>query len=187
MNKIVKTFKIFSAAAFVAFFSVSTAFAQEAAITDEKLEAYVMVMDSVDALRAQLSEDVSTMIKEHELMDGGRIFNEIKSANGDSEKLTELGITPEQVSAYNEIENEMAERTNNLNSTFSEMVKEHIGISEYKSIKKGIKSDEELKERYEALLAERGETEDAAVVEEEAAETEAGSGEAATDENLSQQ
>lgn len=159
MNNIAKTFKIFSVAVVAAFFSLGTANAQDAEISDEKLEAYVMVMDSVDALRAQLSEDISNMIKEHELMEGGKIYSDIKAANGDTVKLTEQGITPEQIAAFNEIENTMAERTSQLNSAFSEMVKEHIGVSEYKAIKAALKNDEELKEKYETLMAEREGTE----------------------------
>lgn len=184
MNKITKTFKIFSLAAMAAFFSIGNAFAQEAEVTDEKLEAYVMVMDSVDALRAQLSQDISTMIKEHELMEGGRIFNQVKSAKGDTVKLVEDGVTPEQIAAFNEIETTMAERTAALNSTFSEMVKEHIGVADYKKIKDAINNDEEVKERYETLMAERQESEEAP--EEGEALEQPATGEAATDENATQ-
>ena len=187
MNKITKTFKIFSLAAMAAFFSVGNAFAQDAEISDEKLEAYVMVMDSVDALRAQLSQDISSMIKEHELMEGGRIFNEVKTAQGDTVKLAEQGITPEQIAAFNEIENTMAERTAALNSTFSEMVKEHIGVADYKKIKDAVSKDEEVKARYETLMAERQE-EDAATEGLEGGEAvdQPSTGEAATGENATQ-
>ena len=177
MNRISKTFQIFSVAALAAFFSVGTAFAQgEPEITDEKLEAYVIVMDSVDALRAQLSEDISTMIKEHELMDGGRTFNVIRTAQGDSVKLAEEGITPEQIAAFEELQQIMTERQQALNETFNTLVKEQVGVSEYNAIRKGISSDEDLKVRYEAIVAEREgaeaatETEDGANSGEAAAE-----------------
>lgn len=172
MNKIVKTFKFFSAAAIAAFFSVGTAFAQDnAEVSDEKLEAYVMVMDSVDILRAQIQEEISTMIMENELMNGGKAYNEIKTAGGDTVKLTEQGITPEQIAAFNEIENAMAEKSAALNSKFSEMVKEHVGIADYKAIKSGLSNDEGLKERYEAILAEKEEGETGAAEEAEGAGT----------------
>ena len=188
MIKIMKTFKFFSVAAIAAFFSVGTAFAQDTEVSDEKLEAYVMVMDSIDILRNQIQEDISALIMENELMAGGKTYNEIKSAGGDTLKLTEQGITPEQIAAFNEIENAMAEKSAALNSKFSEMVKEHIGVADYKTIKKGLSSDEELKVRYEALLAERQEGEEDAVEETGGAGAAEGAGnaETATDTNVTE-
>lgn len=188
MIKIVKTFKFFSVAAIAAFLSVGTAFAQEAEVSDEKLEAYVMVMDSIDILRSQIQEDISTLIKENELMAGGKTFNEIKSAGGDTLKLAEQGITPEQIAAFNEIENAMAEKSAALNSKFGEMVKEHVGVAEYKAIKKGLSSDEDLKARYETLLAERQESDEEAAEETGGAAAAGGAGtaETATDTNVTE-
>ena len=155
MNKVVKTFKLFSLAAFAAILSIGTAAAQsDQEISDEKITAYIIVMDSVDELSSQIQEDMGNRIKEHELLDGGRAYQTISSAKGDSVKLAEEGITDEQLAAYNEIMVEMENRKKELNEIFVTLVKEKVGASEYNQIKKGLRSDQKLKDRYDAIAAE---------------------------------
>jgi hypothetical protein len=160
--KLVKLFTLFIAAGFL---SLGNAMAQDTEVSDEKLKAYIMVMDSVDVLRSSLSKEVSNMIVSNELMDGGRAYNSIKSAQGDTVKLTEAGITEEQLAAYDELQQELTELQAGLNETFSGMVKEHVGVSDYNKIRKGLRSDAELKKRYEALVAEAEAESEAEVVE----------------------
>lgn len=148
---LVKLITLFSVATLL---SLGNAMAQDTEVSDEKLRAYIMVMDSVDVLRSDLSENVSNMIVSHEMMDGGRVYNKIKAANGDTVKLAEEGITPEQLAAYDELQQELTDLQAALNETFSEMVKEHVGVGDYNKIRKGLRSDEDLKERYEVLVAE---------------------------------
>lgn len=157
LNKMFRAFnlvKLFTFFVIAGLVSLGNARAQDTEISDEKLRAYIMVMDSVDVLRAELSESVSNTIVSNELMDGGRTFNTIKSAQGDSVKLSEAGISEEQLAAYEELQQELTELQASLNETFSEMVKEHVGVKEYNQIRKGLRSDEELKGRYEQLVAE---------------------------------
>lgn len=162
MYMLVKTFKVFSLFLIAGLLGIGSAMAQsDAEVSDEDLKSYIMVMDSVDQLRTQLSEDVSEMIKSHELMDGGRAYSKIKAANGDAEKLEEEGVSEEQVEAYEELQEQVSEMQAELNSTFSEMVKEHVGVANYNKIRKGLNSDEELKARYETLAAEMNEGEEA--------------------------
>lgn len=161
MYMLVKTVKVFSLFLVAGMLGMGSAMAQsDAEISDEDLKSYIMVMDSVDQLRTQLSEDVSEMIKSHELMDGGRAYSKIKAANGDAEKLEEEGISEEQIEAYEELQEQVTEMQAELNSTFSDMVKEHVGIAEYNKIRKGLSADEELKARYEALAAEMNDDEE---------------------------
>lgn len=154
MDRVLKLVRLFTLFVVAGFLSLGNAIAQDTEVSDEKLKAYIMVMDSVDVLRSALSEEVSNMIVSNELMDGGRAYNSIKSAQGDTVKLTEAGITEEQLAAYNELQQELTELQAGLNETFSGMVKEHVGVSDYNKIRKGLRSDAELKERYEVLVAE---------------------------------
>ncbi|WP_017731891.1 hypothetical protein [Nafulsella turpanensis] len=151
-NRTVKMVKTFVMVIVLALFGFNNAVAQDGTeITDDKLEAYIMVMDSVTVLKTQLSDTVSAMIVEHELMDGGRAYNIIKSAAGDSVQLAEEGITDEQLVAFKELQKKREELEAALNESFSNLVKEYVGISEYNTIRKGLKNDPELKERYQAL------------------------------------
>lgn len=157
---LVKTVKLFSLFLVAGLLGMGSAMAQsDTEVSDENLRSYVMVMDSVDQLRSQLSEDVSAMIRDHELMDGGRAYGKIKTAGGDTVKLKEEGITEEQVKAYEELQEQVAKMQAELNASFSEMVKEHVGISEYNKIRKGLGSDDELKARFDAIAAEMNEDE----------------------------
>lgn len=152
MNRVVKMVKTFTLATVAMFLSLNTAVAQEEVeISDEKLEAYILVMDSVTVLKTQLSDTVSAMIVGHELMEKGRIYNAIKSAAGDSVELEKEGITDEQLVAFQELQNRREELESTLNETFSNLVKEYVGIAEYNAIRKGLRKDPELKERYQAL------------------------------------
>lgn len=153
MYRALKLVKLFTLFIVTGFLSLGNVVAQDTEISDEKLKAYIIVMDSVDVLRTELSENVSNMIVGHEMMDGGRVYNKIKSAKGDTVKLAEEGITEEQLTAYDELQQEVSELQAELNETFSEMVKEQIGIADYNKIRKGLRSDAELKERYEVLVA----------------------------------
>lgn len=158
MHMLVKTLKSFTLFFIAGLLGMGSALAQsDNEISDEDLRSYIMVMDSVDQLRTQLSEDVSEMIKSHELMDGGRAYSKIKAADGDTEKLEEEGITEEQVQAYEELQEQVNEMQAELNAAFSDMVKEHVGVADYNKIRKGLRNDEELKARYEALAAEMNE------------------------------
>lgn len=155
MHMQAKTVKLFFLFFIAGLLGMGSAMAQdEAEVSDEELRSYIMVMDSVDQLRTELSENVSEMIKSHELMDGGRAYSKIKAADGDAEQLEEEGISPEQIEAYEELQEQVTEMQAELNSTFSEMVKEHVGVSEYNKIRKGLRNDEELKARYDALAEE---------------------------------
>lgn len=178
MCMIAKSIKLLSLFFVAGLMGMGTAMAQnDTEVSDEELQAYIIVMDSVDVLRAQLSEDVSALIVNHEQMDGGRKYSKIKAVYGDPVEMEEAGFTEEEVKAFEELQAQVEEMQAELNAAFSAMVKEHVGVAEYNKIRKGLRSDEELKARHEALSEEmHKEDEDAEAGEGEPEQEAAGNG-----------
>lgn len=137
--------------ALVMVLSVS-AFAQDE-ITDEELSNYVRVMAEIDTMKVEMKAKTNDLVKENELMDKGRTFNAIKKADGDSVALAELEVTPEQITAYEEIAAEIDQMTSDFKENYTSLIKDDLGAGIYNKIKKALKSDDELKARYDEAVA----------------------------------
>ena len=135
-------------------FIAQTTNAQDVEIGDEDLKNYASVMDEIDVLKDEIKTDFNKMIKAEELMKGGRRFNEIKKAKGDETKLKELNVTEEGLAVYNKIQEAKTEKQKELSATYNTLIKEKIGVKKFKAIRDGLKSDEDMKEKYTAFKKE---------------------------------
>ncbi len=122
-------------------------------VTDEELKGYAEVMYKVDQMKAEAKEKYVELIKGHELMQKGKRFNEIKKAKGDEAVLAELGVTEEEMAAYNEILAENDKFKVEIKEAFNALVKEDLGAGTYNKVKRQLKSDEELKVKYDEVYA----------------------------------
>jgi hypothetical protein len=139
----------------VMMFSVTNTVAQdEEPITDEELTKYAVVMDFADQEKERLKNDYNEMIQAEELMQGGKRFKELKSANGDEAKLSEIEATPEEIEVFTKIETANTENIDAFKEAYTTKIKdkEQLGAGLYNKITKALKSDEELKTRYTAIL-----------------------------------
>ncbi len=139
----------------VMFFGISAAQAQdETPLTDEELKKYALVMDFADQEKLKLKESYNAMIQAEELMAGGKRFKELKEAAGNEVKLAELEVTPEELDVFNKIEAANNENIAAFKTAYTEMIKdkEQLGAGLYNRINKALKSDDELKTRYSAIL-----------------------------------
>ncbi|MEM7549832.1 MAG: hypothetical protein AAF363_09160 [Bacteroidota bacterium] len=129
---------------------------EEDPISDEELKKYALVMDFADVEKKKLQDSYNELIQSHELMDGGKRFVEIKEAKGDEAKMEELAITEEELAAYEEIEAKNEENIATFKEAYTAKIKdkEVLGAGIYNSVRKALKSDEELKTRYEAIITE---------------------------------
>ena len=126
----------------------------EEPLTDEELKKYALVMDYAEQEKERLKNDYNELIQAEELMDGGRRFKELSAAGGDEAKLAEIEATPEEIEVFNKI---VAANNDNIaafKEAYTEKIKdsEQLGAGLYNRITKELKSDEELKSRYEAIL-----------------------------------
>jgi hypothetical protein len=133
-------------------FTINTQAQDEEPLTDEELTKYAVVMDFADLEKEKLKTDYNSMIQEEELMDGGRRFKELKAA--DEAKLAEIEATPEEIEAFNKIETANNENIAAFKEAYTTKIKdkEQLGAGLYNRITKALKTDEELKTRYTAIL-----------------------------------
>ncbi|MEJ2004270.1 MAG: hypothetical protein P8X57_04740 [Cyclobacteriaceae bacterium] len=68
-------------------------------ISNENLRRYAMMMETVDAMKAEISSLTNEMIKNQEGMDGKR-YLELAKAGGDAAKLEEMGAKGRAQGSY---------------------------------------------------------------------------------------
>ncbi len=149
---------------FALFFVVQTINAQDATtakseITDEELEKYAVTMDSVEDMKASLLEDISEMVEANEKMTNAR-YNDLSKIIDDEAALKEAKATPEEIAFLKEVAAKKEEGTKKIQETFQTMAKEFVGASSYNKIKDQLKTNPELKKRYESQLDKLGDDSD---------------------------
>ncbi|MGL1885198.1 MAG: hypothetical protein OCD76_01690 [Reichenbachiella sp.] len=123
-------------------------------ISDEDLSSYALVMFKIDSLKGDMKIRTNDLVKTHPLMENGRKFNAIKGAKGDSLKLVELAVTPEELVAYDSIQINIDEMKVKFKEDYTIVIKSNISISAFNQIKKSLKTDEAVKQRYHAIVEE---------------------------------
>ncbi len=121
-------------------------------ISDEDIANYVRVMAQIDSMKVDMKTKTNDLVKNNELMDKGRVFNAIKKTKGDSVQIAALEVTPEQLAAYEEINMQIDQMTADFKSNYTSLIKDDLGAGVYNKIKKGLKSDDDLKARYQAAV-----------------------------------
>ncbi|WP_375582279.1 hypothetical protein [Cyclobacterium xiamenense] len=125
-------------------------------ITDEELAKFAAMEDSVMAFYEQKNEELVSMIKDNEIIDGAARYNEIKDAWDDEEKMAEIEITDEEKGAYEEIMEFMGSLSNEVRDLKIGLIKndEVLGVATYNKVNKAIKENPEIKEKVDTLIAE---------------------------------
>lgn len=147
----------------VAIFAMnSKVMAQDAEITDEDLTKYAQVTMKIDAMKADMKDKITTAVKSNELLDGGRLYNKLNKAKEDETKIAETGATEEQLAAYAAIKEEIKVFKADFKMAYTTIVKEEIGAGSFNKVKKGLKTDDALKLKYDQILVSLAPTEDEA-------------------------
>ena len=141
---------------FALFFVVQTINAQnsttaQSEITDEELEKYAVTMDSVEDMKTSLLEDITKMVESNEKMTNAR-YNDLSKIVDDEAALQEAKATPEEIAFLKEVAAKKEEGTKKIQETFQSMAKDFVGASSYNKIKNQLKTNPELKKRYESQL-----------------------------------
>jgi len=126
----------------------------EAPLTDDELTKYASVMLFADTEKAKMGTVYNERIKGEELMNGGRRFKEIKDAKGDDAKLQELNVTEEELAVFNSIQEEYEAMVATFKEAYTAKIKdkEVLGAGLYNRIRKELKTDADLKARYDAIF-----------------------------------
>ena len=145
---------------FALFFVVQTIHAQDSSatqtqITDEELEKYAVTMDSVEDMKTSLLEDITEMVEGNEKMTNAR-YNDLSKIIDDEAALKEAKATPEEVAFIKDVIAKKEEGTKKIQETFQTMAKDYVGASSYNKIKDELKTNPDLKKRYETQLEKLG-------------------------------
>ncbi len=123
-------------------------------ISNENLRRYAIMMETVDAMKQEISDLTNEMIKNQEGMDGKR-YLELAKAGGDAAKLDAAGAKDYEKKFMELVTKMQDERKQAISDVVSIMATKMLpdGGKVYKDIKAGLESDAELKARYEAIQA----------------------------------
>lgn len=127
--------------------------AQDAEVTSEELTQYAQVAAKIDSLKADMKAKISDAVKSNELMDGGKMYNQLNKANGDETKIAETGATEEQLAAYAKIQEDIQAFKGKFKEQYTAVVKDEIGAGTYNKVKKALKADAEVKSQYDEIVA----------------------------------
>lgn len=117
-------------------------------ITDEDLKKYAVTMDSVEAMQQTLRKIVSTTVQKNTVMPVAR-YNELFKIIDDEAKLKTTNATPEEVAFIKEINALREENIKRINATYQALAKDYVGLTTFNAIRKSLKTDQELKARYD--------------------------------------
>lgn len=136
-------------------FAVTVSYAQtdSPAFTDEDLKRYAITMDSVDAMKANLSAVVTEMVQTNTVMSVPR-YNELFKIADDSAKLVAAKATPEEIDFVKKVEARRQEEIDKINANYQSLAKDFVGVKEFNAIRKSIKENEEVKAKYETISKE---------------------------------
>jgi hypothetical protein len=134
-------------------------FAQEAEeITEEEIMKYATVEDSVNHVKALKTNEFNEALQSSELLNGGRLYVDIKNANGDEAKLAELEVTDEIMAEYDRLMKMYDAIATDLVALKRELVqnKDLLGVPIYNKITRGMRANSELKAQVEEAIATLG-------------------------------
>jgi hypothetical protein len=133
--------------------SATVASADTAAISDEDLKKYAIVMDSVDGMKQALLTQISTKIKSNGKIKIAR-YNQLSKAIDDEAKLQELKATPDEIAFVKEVAALKTEGAAKISDQVETMANDFVGVEKYNKIKSSLESDTALKTRYDEIFSE---------------------------------
>lgn len=117
-------------------------------ISDEDLKKYAVTMDSVEDMQVSLRELVAEAVRSNKVMPISR-YNELIKLQDDSTKLKAAGATAEELAFLNQISDLRKVNIERINTTYQDLAKNYVGLKAFNAIRKSLKSDQELKARYD--------------------------------------
>ena len=125
---------------------------EETTFTDDALKVYASVMKWAEDEKANMSKTYNGWIKDNVMISAAK-FNELRKAEK-KEELDQVEATDDELTAYNEIQESYKAMTAEFKEKYTTKIKEEITAGLYNKLRKALKADEELKGRYDAVMAE---------------------------------
>ena len=144
MNVLKKGKVGFFAMALLSVMAFSQVKAQDAEITNDNLRRYALLNEVVDIMKSDIKSKTSEMVKNQDGMTGKR-FNELrKSMEGAKEW---------EIKFMDLIAKKKADGIDAIKTANQVLASKMVGGKMYKKIKNELKTNDELKARYEAIAA----------------------------------
>lgn len=117
--------------------------------SDEELNKYATVLKWVDQGKTEIVEFIKTSVKENEILASSK-YNSLSKADKAGDVST-VEATLEELEAYNTIKGGIDTMKSELSANSKEKILSIIGANLYNRLKKSLKTDTELKARYQAI------------------------------------
>lgn len=126
---------------------------EEQSFSDEDLTKYATVMAWAEGetlmLQNLVKDSITTWLDNSESLDIST-YNELSKASD----LSAVDADPTAVEAFKSIQQRIEDKKANFKEVYVGKIKSDIGVGLYNNLKKALKSDEEVKSRYEAIYEE---------------------------------
>ena len=124
---------------------------EEVTFSEEELTKYATVMAWAEEEKSKMTGIYNGWINNDENLAAAR-FSKIRKAKGDSVQLQELEVSAEEIKAFEKIQMGYDSMITSFKEVYTGKIKSDIGAGLYNSLKKGLKKDAELKDRYNNVL-----------------------------------
>ena len=131
----------------------NTVQAQDEVVSDEELDRYVVMMDSINGMRKHLLSEIKDAVNNNENVSNSR-YNELSKILDDEEKLKAANATEVEINFIQEIQKKKEDGTTLISETFKTLAKDYVGASSYNKIRRALKGDPSVKSRYDSKMAE---------------------------------
>ena len=123
-------------------------------ITEGDLHKYAVLSQSIEFMKKDISIELNKMIRAQEGMTGQR-YKELAATKGDEAKLAAIEAKDFEKQFIELVNKLKEERTASIKQVNSELATKMVGNKgkTYKKIKADLKTNEQLKARYEVILA----------------------------------
>lgn len=125
---------------------------EKPSFTDEELTNYATVMVWVEGEKDRMKNAYNGWIQENDSIEAAKFSEMLKASKAGT--LADLEASEEETAAFNSIEEKNKEQQAAFKEVFVAKLKEDVSISLYNKLNKALKSDGELKTRYQTIFDE---------------------------------
>ena len=119
--------------------------------TDDEISTYAKVMVWAEMETQKMSDSVEYWVKNNEKLSASA-YNELSKA-AKSGDISTADVTQEETDEFQIIQDKIDNQKEAFKLVYVDKIKEDIGAGLYNRLKKALKSDEELKARYDAIYS----------------------------------
>ena len=120
--------------------------------TDEELTKYALVMKWAEIETAALSQKVADLVNNNESLSASA-YNTLSRAQKAGEDLRSTDIEEAEIVEFEKVAATTETLKEEFSATYKEKILSDIGASLYNSLKRALKSDADVSNRYESILA----------------------------------